>query len=134
MLMGTGGNSGSQASVTLIRVLALGEVRLRDIGRVLWKEFRIALLCGVTLAVALYAKLQVVDRLLLHIPVTASEALTVCLTLIGTVVAAKLLGCSLPLLAKRFGMDPAVMASPLITTVVDVLSLVLLFGIASAVL
>lgn len=134
MLMGTGGNSGSQASVTLIRMLALEEVRLRDIGRVLWKELRIALLCGITLAAALYLKLQLVDRLLLHVPVTAAEAVTVCLTLIATVVAAKLLGCSLPLIAKRLGLDPAVMASPLITTVVDVLSLLMLFAVASAVL
>ncbi len=134
MLMGTGGNSGSQASVTLIRMLALDEVRLGDIGRVLWKELRIALLCGITLAAALYLKLQLVDCLLLRVPVTTAEAVTVCLTLVATVVAAKLLGCSLPLLAKRLGLDPAVMASPLITTVVDVLSLLMLFGVASAVL
>ncbi len=130
MLMGTGGNSGSQSSVTLIRVLALGEVQLRDIGRVLWKELRVALLCGVTLALAVYVKLQLVDRWLLGTAVTASEALVICLTLAFTVVCAKLLGCTLPLLAKRLGFDPAVMASPLITTVVDVLSLLMLFGIA----
>ncbi|MBR2406287.1 MAG: magnesium transporter [Clostridia bacterium] len=134
MLMGTGGNSGSQSSVTLIRVLALGEVQLRDIGRVLWKELRIALLCGITLAAAVYVKLQLVDRLLLGVAVTTTEALVICLTLVATVVCAKLLGCTLPLLAKRLGLDPAVMASPFITTVVDVLSLLMLFGTATLLL
>ncbi len=134
MLMGTGGNSGSQSSVTLIRVLALGEVRLGDIGRVLWKELRIAVLCGITLAAAVYVKLLLIDSLLLGIAVTSGEALVICITLAATVVCAKLLGCSLPMIAKRLGFDPAVMASPFITTLVDVLSLLMLFGTASALL
>lgn len=134
MLMGTGGNSGSQSSVTLIRVLALGEVHLRDIGRVLWKELRVAALCGVTLAAAVYLKLLLVDRWLLGTAVSGMEALVICLTLAVTVVCAKLLGCILPILAKRLGFDPAVMASPFITTIVDVLSLLMLFGTATLLL
>ncbi len=130
MLMGTGGNSGSQSSVTVIRVLALDEIHPRDIGRVLWKELRVALLCGITLAAAVYVKLLAVDRLLLGVPVTTGESAVICLTLAATVVCAKLLGCTLPMLAKRLGLDPAVMASPFITTVVDVLSLLMLFGVA----
>ncbi len=134
MLMGTGGNSGSQSSVTLIRVLALGEVRLRDIGRVLWKELRVAVLCGVTLAAAVCLKLLLVDRLLLGLTFSNTEMLVICLTLAVTVVLAKLLGCTLPLLAKRLGFDPAVMAGPFITTIVDVLSLLMLFSVATLLL
>ena len=134
MLMGTGGNSGSQSSVTLIRVLALDEIRLRDIGRVLWKELRVAVLCGITLAAAVYLKLLIVDRWMLGTAVSNMEALVICLTLAVTVVCAKLLGCTLPLLAKRLGVDPAVMASPFITTIVDVLSLLMLFGTATLLL
>ena len=134
MLMGTGGNSGSQSSVTLIRVLALGEVRLRDIGRILWKELRVAVLCGITLATAVYLKLLLVDRWMLGTAVSGAEAIVICVTLAVTVVLAKLLGCTLPLVAKRLGADPAVMASPFITTIVDVLSLLMLFGTASLLL
>lgn len=129
-LMGTGGNSGSQSSATVIRLLALGEANLRDIGGVLWKELRIAVLCGVTLAAAIYTKLLVVDRLLLGVAVTSGEALVVGLTLAATVVCAKLLGCSLPLIVRRLGLDPAVIAGPLITTIVDTLSLLILCGTA----
>ncbi len=129
-LMGTGGNSGSQSSATIVRLLALGKVTLRDIRRVLWKELRIALLCGVTLAAAIYMKLLLVDRLLLGVAVTNGEALVVGLTLATTVVCAKLLGCSLPLIVRRLGLDPAVIAGPLITTVVDALSLLILCGTA----
>ncbi len=131
MLMDTGGNSGSQSSVTLIRMLALGEVHLRDIGRIVWKELRVALLCGITLAAAAYLKLLVVDRWLLGTPVGNLEAFVICLALAFTVVCAKLIGCTLPILAKRLGADPAVMASPFITTIVDVLSLLMLFGLAT---
>ncbi|MBP3434868.1 MAG: magnesium transporter [Clostridia bacterium] len=134
LLMGTGGNSGSQSSVTLIRVLALDEIRLRDIGRVLWKELRVAVLCGITLAAAVYLKLLIVDRWMLGTAVSNMEALVICLTMAVTVVCAKLLGCTLPLLAKRLGVDPAVMASPFITTIVDVLSLLMLFGTATLLL
>lgn len=134
MLMGTGGNSGSQSSVTVIRALALGDIRRGDIRRVLWKELRVASLCAVTLAGASWIKLWLVDRLWLGTAITPQEMLIACITLAITVVFAKLLGCTLPLLAKRLGLDPAVMASPFITTLVDVLSLSLLFGIATLVL
>ena len=128
MLMDTGGNAGSQASVSIIRGLSLGEIEYKDIGRILWKEARVAFLCGVSLAVANFVKLLLIDR------VTISVAVVVCSTLVVTVLAAKLVGCSLPVLAKRIGFDPAVMASPFITTIVDALSLLIYFRIACAVL
>lgn len=128
MLMDTGGNAGSQASVSIIRGLSLGEIEYKDIGRILWKEARVAFLCGVSLAVANFVKLLLIDR------VTIPVAIVVCSTLIVTVLAAKLVGCSLPVLAKRIGFDPAVMASPFITTIVDALSLLIYFRIACAVL
>lgn len=128
MLMDTGGNAGSQASVSIIRGLSLGEIEYRDIGRILWKEARVAFLCGVSLAVANFVKLLLIDR------VTIPVAIVVCSTLVVTVLAAKLVGCSLPVLAKRIGFDPAVMASPFITTIVDALSLLIYFRIACAVL
>lgn len=128
MLMDTGGNAGGQASVTVIRGLSLGEITYRDTLRVIWKEIRVALLCGITLAVANFAKLMLFDR------VGVSIALVVCLTLVVAVLLAKLIGCSLPVLAKRLGFDPAVMASPFITTLVDALSLLVYFQIASALL
>ena len=138
MLMDTGGNSGSQASVTVIRSLALNEVGLYDVRRIVWKEFRVSLICGVTLAVVNYVKILLVDMLLFK---TLSPenggfkvALVVCLTLAVTVVCAKLVGCTLPLLAKKLKFDPAVMASPFITTAVDAVSLLVYFFIASAVL
>lgn len=128
MLMDTGGNAGSQASVSIIRGLSLGEIEYKDIGRILWKEARVAFLCGVSLAAANFVKLLLIDR------VTISVAIVVCSTLVVTVLAAKLVGCSLPVLAKRIGFDPAVMASPFITTIVDALSLLIYFRIACAVL
>lgn len=128
MLMDTGGNAGGQASVTVIRGLSLGEINYRDTLRVIWKEIRVALLCGITLAVANFAKLMLFDR------VGVSIAAVVCLTLVVAVLLAKLIGCSLPVLAKRLGFDPAVMASPFITTLVDALSLLVYFQIASALL
>ena len=135
MLMDTGGNSGSQSSVTIIRALSLGEVEFRDLPRVVWKEIRTAVLCGVTLAVACFVKIMLVDRLLLgNTEVTWLVAFVVCVTLALTVLVAKVIGCSLPLLAKKLGFDPAVMASPFITTIVDALSLLVYFGIASALL
>ena len=135
MLMDTGGNSGSQASVTVIRNLSLGEVEFSDIGKVLWKELRVSLLCGATLAAVSFVKIMLIDGLLMKNPgITVTVAVVVCLTLLLTVVAAKLVGCSLPLLAKRVGFDPAVMASPFITTIVDALSLILYFRIATDIL
>ena len=135
MLMDTGGNSGSQSSVTIIRALSLGEVEFSDLPRVIWKEIRTAVLCGVTLAAACFLKIMLVDRLLLgNNEVTWLVAFVVCVTLALTVLVAKIIGCSLPLLAKKLGFDPAVMASPFITTIVDALSLLVYFGIASALL
>ena len=128
MLTDAGGNAGSQASVSIIRGLSLGEIEYKDIGRILWKEARVAFLCGVSLAAANFVKLLLVDR------VTIPVAIVVCSTLVVTVLAAKLVGCSLPVLAKRIGFDPAVMASPFITTIVDALSLLIYFRIACAVL
>ncbi len=128
MLMDTGGNSGSQASVSVIRSLSLGEVEFSDVFRVLWKELRVSILCGLSLALVGFGKLMLLDG------VGVWVALVVSGTLLLTVIAAKLIGCSLPLLAKKIGLDPAVCASPFITTMVDALSLLIYFGIATAVL
>ncbi len=124
MLMDTGGNSGSQASVTIIRGLSLDEIKFRDMPSVIFKECRVALLCGVTLAVANFLKLMFIDRVGLYI------SIVVCLTLICTVFVAKFIGCTLPMIAKKIGFDPAVMASPFITTAVDAISLLMYFQIA----
>lgn len=132
MLSGTGGNSGSQSSVAVIRALSLGEVEFRDMVSVVWKEIRVAVLCGVCLACANFVKMMLVDRWLMNNPeVTVSVALVVCITLVCTVLCAKVVGCTLPMLAEKVGIDSAVMASPLITTVVDALSLLIYFGIAT---
>ena len=128
MLMDTGGNSGSQASVTVIRGISLGDVEFSDIFRVIWKEIRVALLIGMTLAVCNFAKLMLFDRL------TMPVSLVICLTLVVTVFCAKMVGCILPLLAFRIGFDPAVMASPFITTIVDAVSLLVYFRFASLIL
>ena len=128
LLMDTGGNCGSQASVTVIRGISLEEIEFRDIFRVMWKESRVALLCGVTLAVLNFARFMLIDR------VGFAVSAVICLTLLVTVLAAKLVGCTLPLIAKKTGLDPAVMASPFITTIVDALSLFIYFRTASAVL
>ena len=128
MLMGTGGNSGSQSSVTVIRALSLNELHLDDLARVLWKEIRTAVLCGAALAVVCFAKIWLVDRLLLGNPdITLMIDAVVCLALFVTVLAAKLVGAALPLLAKALKLDPAVMASPFITSIVDALSLLVYF-------
>ena len=135
MLMGTGGNSGSQASVTIIRGLSLGEVDVKDIFKVMWKEFRVSILCGVSLAIACFVKIILIDGLLLKTPgVNNNVALVVALTLCLTVICAKFIGCVLPIIAKRLKFDPAVMASPFITTIVDGVSLIVYFGIAKAIL
>ena len=133
MLMDTGGNSGSQSSVTIIRGISLGDIEFRDIFRVIWKEVRVALCCSIALAAVNFAKLWLVDYLILHtfdpgkqIP----EIMVVCITLFFTVVVAKFIGCVLPILAKKIGFDPAVMASPFITTLVDAISLFIYFRIA----
>ena len=135
MLMDTGGNSGSQSSVTIIRALSLDELHFRDIFTVIWKEIRTAVRCAVALSAVCFAKVMLVDRLLMgNTSVTVLVDLTVCLTLGVTVVVAKIVGCSLPLIAKRFGFDPAVMASPFITTIVDAMSLLLYFLFAKLIL
>ena len=135
MLMDTGGNSGSQSSVTVIRAISLGELEFRDLGKVIWKEVRTAVMCGLVLSVLCVAKILLVDHLMLHTEgVNFTVALTVGLTLAVTVLCAKIVGCTLPMLAKKLGFDPAVMASPFITTIVDALSLLVYFGIATALL
>ena len=139
MIMGTGGNAGGQTSVTIIRGLALEEIKMRDIFKILFKELRVSLLCGITLSIATFAKMLLIDWLILkNITGAFPEATLVCfvvsLTLLVTIIASKLVGCILPVLAKRLGFDPAVMASPFITTIVDVLSLLIYFGIAFAIL
>ena len=131
MLMDTGGNCGSQASVTVIRALSLDEVDFSDIFQVMWKEIRVALLCGLVLALANFGKMMLVDRLMLgNTSLAPLTAAVVCLTLVCAVAVAKFVGCSLPLLAKKVGLDPAVMASPFITTIVDALSLLIYFQFA----
>lgn len=124
MLMDTGGNSGSQTSVTIIRALSLQELEFKDLFLVVWKEMRVAVMCGVTLAVVNFAKLMLFDR------VGTMVALAICCTLVVTVFVAKVTGCMLPMVAKRIGFDPAVMASPFITTIVDALSLLIYFQFA----
>ncbi len=128
MLMDTGGNAGSQASVSVIRSLSLNEIEFKDTFKVLWKEFRVSLLCGITLALANFLKLIFIDNIEVLI------ATVVCGTLVITVCVAKLIGSSLPILAKKVGFDPAVMASPFITTIVDACSLLIYFKIASILL
>ena len=135
MLMDTGGNSGSQSSVTVIRSLSLDELKFSDLFEVMWKEIRTAVLCGVTLAALCFVKILLVDRLLMgNTSVNLLVNGVVCLTLAVTVVIAKFVGCSLPLLAKKLGFDPAVMASPFITTIVDALSLLVYFLFAKLLL
>lgn len=128
MLMDTGGNAGGQASVTIIRGLSLAEIEWQDIFKVIWKEIRVAFICGITLAIAGFAKIMIFDH------VTVLVALVVCLTLVVTVCFAKIVGCSLPMIAQKIGFDPAVMASPFITTIVDALSLLIYFQFATRIL
>lgn len=133
MIMGSGGNAGGQTSVTIIRGLAIEEINLRDVFRILFKELRVSILCGVALALATFAKMMLIDNLLLqNKDVTVNIAAVVSFTLVVTIIVAKLVGCLLPLIAKRLGLDPAVMASPFITTIVDALSLLIYLGIATA--
>ncbi len=136
MLMDTGGNAGGQASVTIIRGLSLGDIELKDVLRVLWKEFRVSLLCGASLGIANFAKMMLIDKASIvaagQNPIVVS--LVVCFTLVAAVMAAKLVGCTLPIAAKAVGFDPAVMASPFITTIVDAISLLVYFSIGSLML
>ncbi len=128
MLMDTGGNCGGQSSVTIIRGLSLGDITFRDTFRIIWKEFRVAFLCGVTLALVNFGKMLLIDR------VSVMVAAVVCVTMVLTIILAKFIGCTLPILAKRLHFDPAVMASPFITTIVDALSLLIYFRVASMIL
>ena len=135
MLMGTGGNSGSQASVAVIRALSLDEVDFRDLPWIIWKEIRVSVLCGVGLAVCNFGKMLLIDRMLMQNPdVTIMVALVVSVTVVFVVMLAKTIGCMLPVVAKKIGLDPAVMAAPLITTIVDALSLLAYFAVANAIL
>lgn len=128
MLSGTGGNAGSQSSISVIRSLSLGELQLRDLLRVVWKEIRVSVICGISLAVVNFGKMLLID------PVTPLIAAVVSITLVFTVIVAKLVGCILPLVVKAIGLDPAVMASPFITTCVDALSMLVYFQVAKAIL
>ena len=128
MIMGTGGNAGGQSSVTIIRGLSLNEITMKDIWRIMWKEFRVSLLCGATLAIVTFVKVLFFDRLSLLV------SAVVAITIFATLVIAKLVGCILPMLAKKLRLDPAVMASPFITTIVDALSMLIYFKIAQWIL
>ncbi len=135
MLMDTGGNTGSQASVSVIRALSIGDLDFSDFFRVVWKELRVAVLCAVSLAVVNFLKIQLVDVMIMgNSSITVMVNLVICITLAFTIICAKLVGCTLPLIAKRIGFDPAVMASPFITTIVDALSLLIYFQVASLLL
>ena len=135
MLMDTGGNSGSQSSVTVIRAISLDEIEFSDLPRIVWKEIRTAVLCGATLAAACFIKIMLVDRLLMrNDSITVTVAVVVCITMALTVLIAKIIGAVLPMCAKKIGLDPAVMASPFITTIVDALSLLIYFGVATTLL
>ena len=133
MLMGTAGNSGSQSSVTVIRSISLGDIEFKDIFKVLWKELRVAIACSIALAIVNFAKMWLVDYWILGAfdgGKQLVEITVVCLTLLFTVVVAKIVGAVLPIIAKKIGFDPAVMASPLITTTVDAISLIIYFRVA----
>ena len=128
MLMGTGGNAGSQSSVTIIRGISLDEIKMGNIFKVLFKELRVSILCGAVLAIATFIKVILIDR------ASVAVSFVVALTLLAAIIVAKLVGCSLPILAKRLGFDPAVMASHFITTIIDAVTLILYFAIASSLL
>ena len=135
MLMGTGGNSGSQSSVTVIRSLSLGELQLRDIWEVIWKEIRVSVICGIALAVVCFGKIWLVDHMLMgNNDITLMVNLVVCLALAVTVIIAKIVGGILPMVVQALGADPAVMASPFITTIVDAVSLLVYFMFAQTLL
>lgn len=132
MLMDTGGNTGGQASVTIIRALSLNEIGLKDIFKVIWKEIRVACVCGICLAAVCFAKLMLFDKFILgNHEITFIIALVVSLTILVEIVLAKIVGCTLPIFAKKIGFDPAVMASPFITTIVDAISLLVYIAFAT---
>lgn len=128
MLMDSAGNSGGQSSVTIIRSMSLGEIEFSDLPVIMWKEFRVSILCGVTLAATNFIKMMVIDN------TGVMVAAVVCITLFITIVCAKIVGCILPMVSSKMGFDPAVMSSPFITTIVDALSLMIYFSIATVLL
>ena len=131
MLMGTGGNGGGQSSVTIIRAISLGEVEFSNLARIIWKEVRVGAFCGVTLGAVAFLKVLFIDRWVMQNPaVTTSVALAVAISIAVTIIVSKLVGSMLPLIAKKLGFDPSVMASPFITTLVDVLALLLYFAVS----
>ena len=135
MLMDTGGNAGSQASVTIIRSLSLNQVAFKDIWKVIWKELRVSIIVGLTLALANYAKLILIDRMVFNnMSITYGVAFAICFTVFMIVIVAKFIGCTLPIITKKLGFDPTVMASPFITTIVDALGLLVYFQIARMIL
>ena len=135
MLTGTGGNCGSQSTVTVVRALSLGEIEFKDLPRVIWKEIRAATLCGLALSVVCFAKLLLLDKLILgNAAITVSVAFVVSAAMFVTTIVAKMIGGMLPMVLEKLGFDPAVMSSPFITTIVDALSLLVYFGIAATVL
>ena len=135
MLMGTGGNSGAQAATAVIRSLSLGDTEPEDVLRVIWKEWRVAILCGLTLAAVNFAKMLLVDRMLMHHPeVTVTVAAAVSLSIVLIIMFAKVVGSILPIAAEKIGVDPAVMANPLISTITDAVSLLIYFEIAKLIL
>ena len=135
MIMGTGGNSGGQSSVTITRSISLSEIEFSDMLRVIWKELRVGVFCSLTLGVATFLKVWLIDGLLIGNPeVSLTVSLVVAMSLALTIVLAKVIGATLPLLAKKVGLDPAVMASPLITTLVDAISLIVYLFVAQSVL
>ncbi len=134
MIMDTGGNSGNQATITVIRSISMGEIGLRDLSKVVRKEMKVAGLCGSVLAAVNFLKIVFLDNLLFQRGISLLMAAVVCGTLFLTVLIAKLVGCTLPLLARSLGSDPAVLAGPMVTTVVDAVSLMIYCAIAAAVL
>ena len=130
MLMDTGGNSGNQVSTLIIRGLALGDIRIKDYFKVLWKEIRVSLICGVTLAIANCVRMFIL-RYVLHNDASNSVIFVVCLSIMLTVMVAKMIGCTLPIVAKMLKLDPALMAGPMITTIVDAVSLLIYFNLAT---
>ena len=135
MLMGTGGNSGAQSATAVIRSLSLGDIEPKDALRVIWKEWRVAVLCGTTLSVVNFGKMLLLDHLILGNPsVTILVAATVSLSIVFIVMFAKLVGSLLPIGAEKIGLDPAVMANPLISTLTDAVSLLIYIFIAKMIL
>ena len=128
MLMDTGGNAGSQSSTLIIRGIALGEIKTKDVWKILWKEFRVSIIVGITLAIVNFLRILYFDK------IGFTMTLVVCLSLFATVVIAKVVGGILPIAAKKLKLDPAIMASPLITTIVDACALVIYFTMATALL